>query len=80
MKKSSLTLAALLFISASWTATAQETRPKREGMISGRLVADDGQPMGGAQVIAIGVSKSPLAGAMQTTNCDADGNFKLTGL
>jgi hypothetical protein len=80
MKKSSLTLAALLFISASWTATAQETRPKREGMISGRLVADDGQPMGGAQVIAIGVSKSPLAGAMQTANCDADGNFKLTGL
>jgi hypothetical protein len=80
MKKSSLTLAVLLFISAPWTATAQETRPKREGAISGRLVADDGQPMGGAQVIAIGVSKSPLAGGMQTTNCDADGNFKVTGL
>jgi Carboxypeptidase regulatory-like domain len=80
MKKSSLTLAVLLFISAPWTATAQETRPKREGMISGRLVADDGQPMGGAQVIAIGVSKSPIAGAMQTTNCDTDGNFKVTGL
>jgi hypothetical protein len=80
MKKSSLTLAALLFISAPWTATAQETRPKREGVISGRVVADDGQPMGGAQVIAIGVSKSPVAGAMQTTNCDADGNFKVTGL
>jgi hypothetical protein len=80
MKKSSLTLAALLFISASWTATSQETRPKREGVISGRLVADDGQPMGGAQVIAIGVSKSPMAGAMQTTGCDADGNFKVTGL
>jgi hypothetical protein len=80
MKKSSLTLAALLFISAPWTATAQETRPKREGVISGRLVADDGQPMGGAQVIAVGVGKSPLAGGMQTTNCDADGNFKVTGL
>jgi carboxypeptidase family protein len=80
MKKSSLTLAVLLFISAPWTATAQETRPKREGMISGRLVADDGQPMGGAQVIAIGVSKSPIAGAIQTANCDADGNFKVTGL
>jgi hypothetical protein len=80
MKKSSLTLAALLFISASWAATAQESRPKREGVISGRLVADDGQPMGGAQVIAIGVSKSPIAGGMQMTNCDADGNFKVTGL
>jgi hypothetical protein len=80
MKKSTLTLAALLFISASWTAAAQETRPKREGVISGRLVADDGQPLGGAEVIAIGVSKSPLAGGMQTANCDADGNFKVTGL
>jgi carboxypeptidase family protein len=80
MKKSSLTLVALLFISASWAATAQETRPKREGVISGRVVADDGQPMGGAQVFAVGVSKSPFAGAMQTTNCDADGNFKVTGL
>jgi hypothetical protein len=80
MKKSSLTLAALLFISASWSATAQETRPKREGVISGRLVADDGQPMGGAQVIALGVSKSPVAGGMQMTSCEADGNFKVTGL
>jgi hypothetical protein len=80
MKKSSLTLAALLFISASWGATAQETRTKREGVISGRLVADDGQPMGGAEVIAVGVSKSPIAGGMQTANCDADGNFKMTGL
>ena len=80
MKKSSLTLAALLFISASWAATAQETRPKREGVISGRVVADDGQPMGGAQVLAVGVSKLPFAGATQATNCDADGNFKVTGL
>jgi hypothetical protein len=80
MKKSSLTLAALLFISAPWTATAQETRPKREGVISGRVVADDGQPTGGAHVIAIGVSKSPVPGGMQATTCDADGNFKVTGL
>jgi Carboxypeptidase regulatory-like domain len=80
MKMLSLTLAAFLLISAPWTATAQETRPKREGMISGRLVADDGQPMGGAQVTAVGVGKSPVMGATQTTNCDADGNFKVTGL
>jgi hypothetical protein len=80
MKKSSLTLAALLVISAPWTAAAQETRPKREGMISGRVVADDGQPMGSVEVIAIGVSKSPIAGGMQMTSCDAEGNFKMTGL
>ena len=80
MKSLSLMGAALLFISASWTATAQETQPKREGAISGRLVADDGQPMGGAQVMAIGVGKSPIASAPQTTNCDADGNFKVAGL
>jgi hypothetical protein len=80
MKRSSLALAALLFMSASWTATAQETKPKREGVISGRVVADDGQPMGGAQVIAVGVGRSPITGAPQMTNCDADGNFKVTGL
>src|SRR5262249_1336932 len=28
----------------------------------------------------IGVSKSPLAGGVQMTNCDADGNFKVMGL
>src|SRR5262245_437796 len=80
MKKSWLTLAALLFISASWTATAQETRPKREGAISGRVVADDGQPMGGAQVIAVGLGRSSVLGETQMTNCDANGNFKVTGL
>lgn len=80
MKRLSLALIALVLISASWTAVAQETKPKREGVISGRLVADDGQLMGGAQVIVAGVGKSPITGAPQTANCDADGNFKLTGL
>ena len=80
MERLSLTLAALLFISASWSGAAQEKKPKREGVISGRVIADDGQPMGGAQVMAVGVSKSPLTIAGQMTNCDADGNFKVTGL
>jgi len=80
MKRLSLTLAALLFISASSAATAQETQPKREGAISGRVVADDGQPLAGAQVIALGVGKSPLTGLPQMTHCDAEGNFKVTGL
>ena len=76
MKRLAIPLTALLFISTF----AQEARPKREGLISGRVVADDGQPMGGAQVAAVGVGKSPLTAATQTTNCDSDGNFKVTGL
>ena len=80
MERLSLTLAALLFISASWSGAAQEKKPKREGVISGRVIADDGQPMGGAQVMAVGAGKSPLTIPGQMTNCDADGNFKVTGL
>ena len=80
MKRLSLLFAALLFISLARTMPAQEPQPKREGAISGRVVADDGQPLGGAQVIAIGVGKSPIAGGMQMSTCDAEGNFKVTGL
>src|SRR5262245_34620063 len=76
MKRLAIPLAALLFVSVF----AQEARPKREGVISGRVVADDGQPMEGAQVIAVGVGKSALTIAPQMTNCGADGNFKVTGL
>jgi carboxypeptidase family protein len=76
MKRLAIPLAALLSISAF----AQETKPQREGAISGRVVADDGQPMGGAQVIAISVRKSRITDGTQMTNCDAEGNFKVTGL
>jgi hypothetical protein len=76
MKRLAIPLAIFLSI----TAFAQETKPQREGAISGRVVADDGQPMSGAQVLALSVGRSRLAGATQTTNCDADGNFKVTGL
>jgi hypothetical protein len=76
MKRLVIPLAALLSISAF----GQETKPQREGAISGRVVADDGQPMGGAQVTAISVGKSRIMVGTQMTNCDADGNFKVTGL
>src|SRR5262245_556615 len=75
MKRLAIPLAALLSISAF----AQETKTQREGAISGRVVADDGQPMSGAQVIAVSVGKSRITGGTQATNCDADGNFKVTG-
>ena len=80
MKRRALLLTALFFISAPWTVTSQETQPKREGAISGRVMGDDGQPLAGAQVIAFGVGKSPMAGGMQMTICDAEGNFKVPGL
>ncbi len=80
MKRLALLFAALLFIPLARTAPAQETQPKREGVISGRVVADDGQPLAGAQVIALGIGKSPIAGMTQMTACDAEGNFKVTGL
>jgi hypothetical protein len=76
IKRLAIPLAALLSISAF----AQEAKPQREDMLTGRVVADDGQPMGGAQVIALSVGRSRITGGMQMTNCDAEGNFKLTGL
>jgi hypothetical protein len=76
IKRLAILLSALLFTSAF----AQETKLRSGGMITGRVVADDGQPMGGAQVIALSVGKSRLAGRAQMTNCDAEGNFKLAGL
>jgi hypothetical protein len=76
MKRLAIPLAALLSISAF----GQETKPQREGAISGRVVADDGQPLGGAQVIAVGVGRSRIMGGTQMTNCDAEGNFKVAGL
>jgi hypothetical protein len=69
-------LAALLVASAF----AQESQPKREGAISGRIVADDGQPMGGALVMVLRVGKQQTTGLTQMVNSDADGNFKVTGL
>jgi len=80
MKRLALPLAALLFISPAWMAPAQEPQPKREGAISGRVVADDGQPLAGARVMALAAGKAPNAGASQMTTCDAEGNFKVTGL
>src|SRR5262245_65919051 len=80
MKRRAFLLTALIFISAPWTVTSKETQPKRDGAISGRVMGDDGQPLAGAQVISFGVGKLPMAGGMQMTNCDAEGNFKVPGL
>jgi hypothetical protein len=80
MKGLSLIGAVLFFISVSWTGAAQEANLGRKGVISGRVVSDDGQPMGGAQVIVASAGKSSVAIASQMTSCDGDGNFKVAGL
>src|SRR5262245_11044330 len=55
----------------------QEARPKREGVITGRIAAD-GRPVAGAKVFVH--STGGKIGDMQTTASDADGVFKMTGL
>src|SRR5262249_6767316 len=80
MKRLALLFAALLFISLARTTPAQETQPKREGAISGRAVADDGQPLAGAQATSLGARHPPTTRGTQMTACDAEGNFKVAGL
>src|SRR5262249_39768568 len=67
-----------LVVSSSRDAKAQqEAKPKREGAIIGRVIAD-GRPAAGAQVVV-----HPAVGKLfdeQTGACDEDGAFKVTGL
>jgi hypothetical protein len=74
-------LACLLFISLVWAARAQEQESRREGVITGRVVAADGQPLTGLRVMAVAVGKaSAIWTPPQPITCDAEGNFKVTGL
>jgi hypothetical protein len=75
-----LTLMAIAFLSLAWTAHAQESQTNREGVISGRVVAADGQPLTSVSVMTLAVGKAPTSWASQPTTCDAEGNFKVTGL
>ena len=69
---------ACLFVSSSQNAHAQqEVKPKREGVITGRVLAD-GRPVGGANVIV--QAAGGKIGDLQTTASDDDGNFRVTGL
>ncbi len=83
MKKTNMSLAVFMTIALAMLANAQEPQPKREGAISGRVIADDGQPVAGARVMAIDVGRASLgaivSGANETAT-DAEGNFKVAGL
>ncbi len=67
-----------LVVSSSHEAKAQqEPKPKREGVITGRILAD-GRPVAGAQLIV--QSAGGKIGDVQTVASDEDGNFKVIGL
>lgn len=83
MKKTNMSLAVFMTIALAMLANAQEPQPKREGAISGRVIADDGQPVAGAQVMAVAVGKASMGALIsgsQRSVCDAEGNFKVAGL
>jgi Carboxypeptidase regulatory-like domain len=67
-----------LVVSLSRDAKAQqEAKPKRDGAITGRIIAD-GRPVAGAQVVV-----HPAVGKLfdeQRSSSDEDGAFKVTGL
>jgi hypothetical protein len=69
----------LLAISLIGAVRAQEPQSNREGVITGRIMAADGQPLSGVSVRAFAVGKLSAAWTSQQTSCDAEGNFKVTG-
>jgi len=79
-------LAAILFLCLTQIAYAQSTpaqandgkQPRRDGVITGRVTGDDGQPVAGATVEIFGVS--PQRNWVPPVTTDAEGNFKFTGL
>ncbi len=85
MNRTALSLTAsllvLLFSASTPIVSAQAPGAERERAIAGRVLADDGQPLAGALVMAVAGGK-PLAVAIQpqTATCDGEGNFKITGL
>ncbi len=62
------------------TASADQTgrRLKREGVITGRVIGPDGQPMADARVFAYQIGKR--LGSGHSATVDDDGNFKMVGL
>jgi Carboxypeptidase regulatory-like domain len=62
------------------TASADQTgrRLKREGVITGRVIGPDGQPMADASVFAYQIGKR--LGSGHSATVDDDGNFKMVGL
>ncbi|MGH9837340.1 MAG: carboxypeptidase regulatory-like domain-containing protein [Blastocatellia bacterium] len=78
MKRIVFLLTAFLFLPALIAVAQEPANPKREGAITGRVIAADSQPVAGARVIV--ASKSGAIVMPQMLVCDDEGNFKATGL
>src|SRR5262245_40685449 len=55
------------------------SRPRRDGVITGRIVNDAGRPVAGAPILVIKAGVKITSG-IQTATADDEGNFKVTGL
>ena len=67
----------LLVVVALGIAAQGQSSGDNSGTISGRVVTDSGQPLGGASLFVRAVNSN---GAARNTTADAEGNFRLTGL
>ena len=68
---------AITFVTQFSTSLAVQP-PKHKGVITGRVVTTDGQPVSEATVMAHAIGSSEAES--QNAECDDDGNFKLAGL
>jgi hypothetical protein len=63
-------------------ASGRKDEPFRNGVITGRVILEDGSPAEGARVsiIRVGIKQTSMHHTMQHFNTDSEGNFKATGL
>jgi Carboxypeptidase regulatory-like domain len=81
MRQPIIWLALFLLTAAAALAFSQSSGPasaRRSGVITGRVLTDDGQPAADAQIIAFPAGGK--IGDQLLTTCDEEGNFKLTSL
>src|SRR5262245_28341915 len=67
---------------ATKPAGGRKDEPIRNGVITGRVILEDGSPAEGARVsiIRVGIKQTSMHHTMQHFNTDSEGNFKATGL
>jgi len=70
-------LSILLVVVALGITAQGQSSEDNSGTISGRVVSDSGQPLGGASLFVRAVNSN---GAPRNTTADAEGNFRLNGL
>jgi Carboxypeptidase regulatory-like domain len=63
-------------------ASDSKDEPLPRGVITGRVILEDGSPAEGARVsiIRVGIKQTSLHHTLQSFNTDSEGNFRATGL